>query len=322
MQKIRVGVLRGGTSPEYDVSLKTGKTALSSLSHDKYETKDIFVDKEGLWHIGGFPVKMEKVSREVDVVFNALHGEYGEDGKVQQELESFSVPYTGSRIIPSAISMNKGLAKHCFDFHGIKTPRGITIKRGDDVHVVLLPFFREISGRHVVKPLSGGSSFGVVLTNGFEELYAAVENILNKHRAAIVEEYIKGREVTCAVIDGLNSDVSFALPLLEIVTPGHEEILSYDSRYFGKATCISPANIEQERVKKIQQIAKEAHKQIGLSHYSTADFIVSPRGIYLLEMNSLPGFSEFSAMPKILEAGGFGVDEFLDYVITCALKRG
>ena len=207
MQKIRVGVLRGGISPEYDVSLKTGETALNSLNQDKYETKDIFVDKDGIWHIGGFPVKIDKVSREVDVVFNALHGEYGEDGKVQQELESFSIPYTGSRVVPSAISMNKGLAKHCFELKGIKTPKGITIKKDDDIHVVLLPFFRDIAGRQVVKPIAGGSSLGVVLTNGFEELHKTVVELLEEHPAVLVEEYIQGRELTCGVVEGANDKV-------------------------------------------------------------------------------------------------------------------
>lgn len=319
MQKIRVGVLRGGTSPEYEVSLQTGGSVLSSFDQDKYETKDIFVDTDGLWHIGGFPAKPERVSREVDVVFNALHGAYGEDGKVQQQLESFSIPYTGSRIVPSAIAMNKGLAKHCFEFYGMKTPQGITVKREDDIHMVLLPFFREVSGRHVVKPLSGGSSFGVVLTNDFEELYRAVVSLLEEYAAVLVEEFIRGREVTCGVVEGMNDKV---YPLYPIeVLRDEDNIWNYRAKYSGEHTRVCPANLDQKRFQEIQQIAVRAHRKIGLRHYSRADFIVSPKGVYLLEVNSQPGLTAGSLVPQALSAAELDFSEFLDYLVTLALTK-
>lgn len=321
MQKMRVGVLRGGISSEYDVSLKTGDAILFGLPEDKYKTVDVLITKDGQWHMNGFPVIPEKVARNTDIVFNALHGEYGEDGKVQQVLESFNVPYTGSRIIPSALGMNKGLAKYCFDFYGIQTPKSRTIKENDNIQEAALSIFKKMYPPYVVKPISNGSSFGVKVVRSFEELISTVNEVLEQNRAVLVEEYIKGREVTCAVIDGLDSNDSFPLPLLEIIAPDNEEILSYDARYKGKAKKVSPANIEQDRTGKIQQIAIQAHKHIGLRHYSTSDFIVSPRGIYLLEVNSLPGLSEGSFMETILKAGGFELSEFLDYLVGLALVK-
>ena len=321
MQKTRVGVLRGGISSEYNVSLKTGDAVLFGLPAEKYKPIDVLITKDGQWHMNGFPVTPEKVARNVDVVFNALHGEYGEDGKVQQILEVFNIPYTGSKIIPSALGMNKGLAKYCFDFYGIQTPKSRTIKENDDVQEAVLSIFGKMYSPYIIKPISGGSSFGVKVVWSFEELISAVNELLEQNRAVLVEEYIKGREITCAVVDGLNLDMSFALPLLEIIIPDNEEFLSYNARYTEKAMQISPANIEEKRTKKIQQIAVEAHKKIGLRHYSTSDFIISSRGIYLLEVNSLPGFSTVAAMPKILKAGGFEQDEFFDYLIELALVR-
>ena len=119
MEKIRVGVLRGGMSSEYDVSLKTGDSVLRHLPEDKYFPVDILVTKDGTWHIGGRPTDLPKVSRRVDVVFNALHGEYGEDGKVQRLIECFGIPFTGSGSIPSAIGMNKALSKEVFALFSI-----------------------------------------------------------------------------------------------------------------------------------------------------------------------------------------------------------
>ena len=321
MQKIRVGVLRGGTSPEYDVSLKTGDAVLVALDTDKYALKDLLITKDGTWHVNGFPTSPEKITREVDVVFNALHGEYGEDGKVQQQLESFNIPYTGSRIMPSAIAMNKGLAKHCFELNNIKTPRSVTVKREDDIHVMLLPFFRKVSGRHVVKPLTGGSSLGVLVTNGFEELFNAVEGVLEENKAALVEEFIKGRELTCGVIDGLGNNDTFPLYPVEIVTGDSEEIWGYESKYNGQTLEVCPANLDEKRSKEIQRLALEAHKQIGLRHYSRSDFLVVGNDIYLLEVNSLPELTPESLISQSLEVAGLNSSEFFDYLITLALTK-
>ena len=321
MQRTRVGVLRGGISSEYDISLKTGDAVLYGLSADKHNVLDILITKDGQWHMKGFPVEPDKIARNVDIVFNALHGEYGEDGKIQQTLESFNIPYTGSGIVPSAVGMNKNLAKKYFEFYGIQTPKSKTIKQGENVPEIAQSIFKKMYSPYIIKPISDGSSLGVRVIRSFEDLVSGINEILEKSKAVLVEEYIKGREVTCAVVDGLDSNDSFALPLLEIITPDDEEILSYDARHGGKATKVSPANIEKERTEIIQKIATEAHKKIGLRHFSTADFIVSPRGIYLLELNSQPGLSEGSSMPTILKAGGFELPEFLDYLIELALVR-
>ena len=126
MSSIRVGVLRGGPSLEHEVSLKTGESVLRNLP-EKYSAKDIFISKDGEWHLDGRPVHHERIFRHIDVIFNALHGEYGEDGKVQQLLEAFGVPYTGSGVMASALGMNKILARRAFKGAGLKVPSGFEI---------------------------------------------------------------------------------------------------------------------------------------------------------------------------------------------------
>ena len=127
MIKKKVGVLRGGPSSEYDVSLKTGKSVMDNLMMqaglaDRYEVLDIFIDKEGTWHYLGAPIKPEKVFKKVDVIFNALHGAYGEDGTVQKLLDYFNIPYTGSTALASAVGMNKVLSKKIYKNNNLKTP--------------------------------------------------------------------------------------------------------------------------------------------------------------------------------------------------------
>ena len=135
MSKIRVGVLRGGPSSEYDISLQTGSTVLKGLAHQKFEDKyhlyDIYIAKDGTWHMHGVPITPAHAVGHVDVFFNALHGQYGEDGKVQQTLDDYHARYTGSGVLASAVGMNKALTKSIFKNHGIKTPQYIVFENND-----------------------------------------------------------------------------------------------------------------------------------------------------------------------------------------------
>ena len=173
MAKIRVGVLRGGPSSEYEVSLKSGETVLRSLP-EKFQAVDIFIDKAGVWHIFGLPVEPGKAFKKVDVVLNAMHGEYGEDGTVQRILESFGVPFTGSGSLASAVGMNKHLTKEVYKSHGLKTPHSALIKNEMGAEKKLHEIFRSMPMPAVVKPVSAGSSVGVSIVHNFHELEHAV----------------------------------------------------------------------------------------------------------------------------------------------------
>jgi len=173
MSKVTVGVLRGGPSNEYEVSLKTGGAVLKNLPRH-YKGIDILIDKEGKWHAGGLPTTLGRISRKVDVVFNALHGYYGEDGKVQKVFEQFGVPYTGSDVMASVIGMNKLFTKKHFKKSGLTIPAHRIIKETDDIEKQIHSVFRELPQPSVIKPVSGGSSVGIYIAHNFNELLDAI----------------------------------------------------------------------------------------------------------------------------------------------------
>ncbi len=318
---LRVGIMRGGPSSEYEVSLKTGGSVLAHIPRDKYQPFDILVDREGDWHIDGFPTTLEKTARHLDVVFNAMHGEFGEDGTVQRILDQFGVVYTGSRAFASAIAMNKAIAKYYFKQAGLKTPECRVVRGGGDIYHEARRVFATLVGPYVVKPAGTGSSIGVSLVYDFASLVSALNEALSLGSIAIVEEYIEGREVTCGVVEGLSKpDAIYPLLPIEIIPPDHTSFFDYGAKYSGKAQEICPANLKEETRQNIQNAAVAAHRALGARHYSRSDFILSRRGLYILETNTLPGLTEESLLPKALRAGGMELSEFIDYVITLAMK--
>src|SRR3990167_6281453 len=171
MSTIRVGVLRGGPSSEYDVSLRTGQSVLAHL-REQYQAQDILITKDGVWHWRGLPTTPDQIARQVDVFFNALHGEYGEDGKVQQLLDNLGVAYTGSGAVSSALGMNKALAKDLFRRAGLRVPPGVVIRReaAREAAPAAREVFETISPPWVVKPNDRGSSLGLFFVRTIKDL--------------------------------------------------------------------------------------------------------------------------------------------------------
>lgn len=321
MQRIKVAVLRGGPSDEHEVSLKNGKNILENLP-EKYIPLDVFVDRDKSWYLDGVPIAPEKLFRMVDVVFNAMHGEYGEDGKVQQLFDHFGVKYTGSKALASALGMNKVLAKEIFIKAGLKTPIYKVIKRGEDLSGIDAEIFKKFPMPCIVKPGGSGSSIGVSVVKTLKDIMPAIEKALKYSEVIIVEEFIKGREATCGVVDKFRGEVFYPLLPVEITTPKEFEFFGYEAKYSGKSGEVCPGNFTKKETETIQQMAVDAHRVLGLRHYSRADFIVSPkRGIYLLEVNTLPGLTKESLLPKSLQAVGCSLSYFLDHVITLAMEK-
>ncbi len=320
MSKLRVGVMRGGLGSEYHVSLKTGGNVLNALLGDKYKAHDILITNAGEWHIDGIPTTPAKLSQHVDVVFNALHGEFGEDGKVQKILEVFNMPYTGSTPLPSAIGMNKELAKKYFSAVGIKVPHGIVVSRGEEVSDVVFRVSSEIPAPYVVKPLSGGSSVGLSLVTNQRELIPAIENALAYSEKAIIEEYVSGREVTLGVVDSSDGSGSYATPPLEILLP-EGTLFDYHQKYKSGAHPVGPARMSNSERRALEEAALRAHIHLGARHYARYDFIMTDEGPCLLEVNTLPGLTDTSLLPQSLALNGLSMPEFIDYVLTLALRK-
>ena len=320
MSKKRVGVLRGGPSTEYEVSLKTGKSVMDNLA-DRYDVLDIFIDKDGVWHYLGTPITPDKVFKKVDVIFNALHGAYGEDGTVQKLLDTFGIPYTGSTALASAVGMNKVLSKKIFKNNNLKTPLHTTLSNIDNLEAEIVKLFKSFPMPAVVKPVSGGSSVGTAIAKTLADLEVTVTDALKYGKVALIEEYITGREATCGVVDNFRNEQVYALLPVEIRKPSDSAFFDYKAKYSGQSEEICPGNFTAEEKKIIQNMACEAHQALGLRHYSRSDFIIHPkRGIYILETNTLPGLTGESLLPKSLNAIGCSLPDFLDHLIQLALE--
>jgi D-alanine-D-alanine ligase len=330
---ITVGVIRGGISPEYEVSLATGGNILRALREnlsDMYVPMDILIDREGVFYLNGLPVSPEKLRLAVDVIWNALHGFYGEDGKIQQLLEQLGIPYTGSGILASALSMHKAHAKQAIDHLGIKMPTHLMIAHYDEAFDVspetyagkkAREVFQKMSPPWIVKPVSGGSSVATYMIRTLPELVETLGNLSGLGDDILVEEYIRGREATVGVLENFRGEKQYAYLPIEIRKSG-DALFSFESKYNGQAEEISPGKFSREESAELQRLAREIHKTLDLRHYSRSDFIIHPkRGIYFLEANSLPGLTETSLLPKMIESVGSSFPEFVDHVIRLTLQK-
>lgn len=315
-----VGVLRGGPSHEYEVSLKTGQSVLKNLP-DKYQPIDIFISKDGDWHIDGIVRKPVDALRSVDAIFNALHGQYGEDGQVQRLLEALHVPYTGSDSISSALGMHKVQAKEMFKKAGIKVPSHRVVLREESMQEVQREIFETMFLPLIVKPVSAGSSVGMAILFNYHDLPKAIEYAFLHGDLVMVEHYVRGREATCGVVENYRGSQHYALLPIEIIPPAKNKFFDYDAKYNGLTREFCPGNFSYEEKQKIEQAAILAHDVLGLRHYSRSDFILTPKGdVYILETNTLPGLTEESLLPKSLKAVGSDLPEFLDHTISLTLR--
>ncbi|OHB07577.1 MAG: hypothetical protein A3I19_00380 [Candidatus Zambryskibacteria bacterium RIFCSPLOWO2_02_FULL_38_13] len=318
--KTRVGVLRGGPSPEYEVSLKTGSTILANLP-EEYEPLDIFVSKDGIWHSSGLEKDPYTILKTVDVVVNAMHGFYGEDGTVQKFLENFGIPYTGSDSISSALGMNKVMSKNIFNHAGLKTPHHIMVDTSsrDAVSQIneSLPF------PIVIKPINSGSSLGVSFADNAGQIKNALKKSFKHSPKLMVEEFIDGTEVTCGVIESFRGQNFYTLLPVQIKQNKKEIFYDYDSKYNNLESKYKiPGNFNENEKTQIQEAASAIHKILGLRHYSRSDFILHPkRGLFVLEVNSLPELTHRSSFIKSLEATGSNIKEFLSNLLSKTLGK-
>ncbi len=316
-----VGVLRGGPSREHDVSLKTGAAMAKNLSSDHYHIRDIYIDRNGVWHERGRATTPSRALSSVDVVLIGLHGEYGEDGEVQKVLERHGIPYAGSDSLGSFLAMHKFLAKQRAREAGLKVARDVFIERAEDAEVRVQEAVRSFLQPVVVKPVRWGSSVGVSLLSGFAPVNAAVQKLFAEGaEGVLIEEFIRGTEATAGVVEHLRNEELYGLPVVEIIPP-ETDFFSYDAKYSGATQEIVPGRFHRDIARELSEAAKVMHRELGLRHYSRSDFIVSPRGIYYLETNTLPGMTEQSLLPKSLESIGVSFKDFLSHLIHLATKK-
>lgn len=283
--------------------------------------RDIYIDREGNWHDRGRPTAPERILRQIDVALIGLHGEYGEDGEVQKLLERFGVPYSGTDSFGSHLAMHKVMASTHAREAGLLTPEFRYIENRVDTETAVREIIRTFHQPVVVKPVGWGSSVGVSIVGGYVPVLSSVEKLFSDGAfGVVVEEYIRGREATVGVVEGLRGEAMYVLPTLEIIPP-EGDFYSLDAKYSGKTKLVCPGNFSRVISEELQRVAKVIHRALGLRHYSRSDFIVAPKGIYYLETNTLPGLTNESDIPAALKAVGISLQEFFSHLVNLALSR-
>lgn len=336
-----VAVLMGGPSHEHEVSIKSGKNVSHALDRTKYDVKQIYISKKGEWD-----TDIKDVGKMADVAFIAMHGEYGEDGTVQALLEAEKLPFTGSSAATSALAMNKYLSLRTFQDHGFVVPHSFLISREEWLNPPksdrswasvrrASPAAERLRERNnvfdkarhyagypfVVKPNASGSSVGVHIVKSPEEFISAMDDAFTHSRDVLIQSYVRGREVTCGVLDHGFPESAFALLPTEIV-PRRSEFFDYGEKYgVDGAHEITPARFPVPVLQHIERLAVALHKLLRCRGFSRADFIIDDHGhAFVLEVNTIPGLTEQSLLPKAAAAHGIPFPALLDLVIEGALR--
>jgi len=340
---MKIVVLAGGASAERDVSLSSGSMIYKALRKNGHQAVllDVYLGYEGdaegiferqedqasqigavgeknpdlediraLRRDGGksfFGPNVLEICRSADCVFLALHGVGGEDGRIQACFELLGIPYTGADMTGSVLAMDKGISKDIFKAHGIPTPPGIRLKKGEkEAEKVPYPC--------VVKACCSGSSVGVCIARDDREYKAAKEEAFRYGDEVIVEQYIKGREFSVGVMEGK------ALPVIEMAPK--EGFYDYKNKYQAGSTIETcPAQISQEKTQEMQRIAEEVFRALRLKSYARMDYVMNEAGeIFCLEANTLPGMTPISLLPQEAAAEGMDFGELCERILRSAMK--
>jgi D-alanine-D-alanine ligase len=333
-KKIKIALILGGTSPERKVSKSTGLSIYKALATLGYDTvlvdpaygenqpenvEAFFAEKDFAEISNENYVKAlnMKLFDSVDLAFLALHGRWGEDGTVQSLLELKGISYTGSKVLSSAITMDKTMSKILFQHYDIRTPKWVTVNcKSYNLFSLQNEIKTEVKFPCVIKPNDQGSTVGLTICDNESSVDEAVKLALQFSDKALIEEYIKGRELTVAILD---DDV---FPVLEI-KPKHG-IYDYECKYTpGMSEYEVPAKISEELSDKLRKTSLAAFNALCCEGYARVDFLLNEDGVdYCLEVNTLPGMTSTSLVPKMAKSAGISFEELIDRIIKTSLPTG
>jgi D-alanine-D-alanine ligase len=320
MKKMNIAIFTGGDSSEKVISLKSAEQVHKWLETAGHRCYLVEVNRDS-WkvHVGKKRVQLDRNSftfqnsgKKVafDFVWNTIHGTPGEDGKLQGYFDIMGIPYSSSNLLSSALTFNKYTCKSFLKQHNILTPEAALIRKGIETDLEVIA--EMVGFPCFVKPNSGGSSFGITKVIRLEELQSALDEALREDSEAIIERYIKGTEITCGLMKGRNGFTLF--PVTEIVSKN--DFFDYEAKYTaGKADEITPARIDHEMTKKCQEMAMLIYDLTYCSGIIRVDFIIKGNQVYFLELNSIPGMSEESIIPKQVLSMGLTMESVLQQVI-------
>lgn len=348
----KVAILFGGKSTEHDVSIVSGTSVISNMDKNKYEIYPIYINEEGKYYkytknineikilkIGETITELEELEniidylKNVDVVFPVLHGKNGEDGTIQGMLDLLNIPYVGCKVLSSSLCMDKVYTKVILDKAGIEQAKSMYIKKYNDKYIYVHNNFNELvlnveeliskvkdylKFPVFIKPSNSGSSVGVNKSLSEHDFIEYLEYAFKYDSKVLIEEAINGREVECAV---LGNDDLIVSNIGEVLAAG--EFYSFDSKYKNaESVTVIPANLDKNIIENIRMYAKKAYKACDCSGLSRIDFFVenNTNRIILNEINTLPGFTEISMYPKLIENIGISYSELIDKLIELAQK--
>tara|TARA_Y100000590_G_scaffold392182_1_gene469429 strand:+ start:915 stop:1835 length:921 start_codon:yes stop_codon:yes gene_type:complete len=299
-------VLLGGLSGERKISFLTGKACSAALKKKGYKVKEI--DAKGY-----FVNKLRKLKPKL--VFNALHGKYGEDGFIQSILESLKIPYTHSGVLSSSLAMNKELSRIVFKKYKMKVPKYFLLHRGDDHNLKKKMKIKKIKFPIVIKPLNEGSSLGVYICKNKIEFYKNYKILKQSYDKILVEEYIPGKEIQAAVMGNRG------LGAIELIPK--RKFYDYTAKYSSSAKTkhIMPAPLSSKKYKEVLYLAKKAHKILGCKGVTRSDFRFYKNVFYLLEINTQPGMTKLSLVPEIAKYSGIKFNDLVDWIAKDASRN-
>ncbi|MBM3245654.1 MAG: D-alanine--D-alanine ligase [Candidatus Omnitrophica bacterium] len=304
----RVGVLMGGASSERDVSLKSGHAVYDALKGAGIEAVAIDIKSEDI----GENIKFLS-SQKIDCAFLALHGRFGEDGTIQEILDYVKVPYTGSGPLASRLSMDKIASRRILEVYGVPVPAYCVIEKA--IYNGNGKLTKSFGFPLVVKPASGGSSIGLSIVDKEESFHKAIDAAFKFDETIIIEEFIRGRELTVGILKDK------ALPVIEIIPKNR--FFDYEAKYQqGLTDYVVPAQIDAACARKSQDTALRAHKLLGCFAFSRADIILAKDGTpFILELNSIPGFTPTSLLPKAAHVAGIKFVDLCLKLIELAYEK-
>ena len=340
MKKLNIGLIYGGKSTEYEVSLRSAKSVLDALDKEKYNVRLIHVLKTGEWVtttnlsevdltlveeketmkvVPGQQFETETTNIKLDSIFSVLHGTYGEDGNVQGLLECANVAYVGCDTRGSAVAMDKDVTKRLLDYHHIQVADGVVVHRYEKSAVDYNLIEETLGLPMFIKPANQGSSVGVSKVNNEKEFNDALNSAFDFDDKVLIEAAIVGREIEVSVLG--NDELTVSVPG-EIVS--NVDFYDYESKYLTDdgATLIIPAKLTDDETAKIRAVAENTYRTLDCLGYARVDvFLTESREVIVNEINTLPGFTSISMYPKLMEESGIPYSELLDKLIDLSIEK-
>lgn len=307
-KRLKIGVLFGGKSAEHEVSIMSANNVINALDKNKYKINRIKINKNGKFNFAIF--------KNYDVIFPVMHGPYGEDGSMQGLLKLAGVPFVGAGVLGSAVGMDKDVMKRLLREADLPVGDFVAKKLGEKIDFNKIK--KELGLPVFVKPANLGSSVGINKAHNEKEFKFAVKDAFKYDTKILIEKFIPGREIECAV---LGNDKPIASLPGEIIA--NQDFYSYDAKYIDDTSVVEiPAKIDKKTQNKIRELAVKTFKTLNCEGLGRVDFFLTKSGkVYVNEINTIPGFTDISMYPKLWEASGIPQPKLLDILINLALER-